>query len=113
MEEHPSSLNVSHGINYFDPLIADEDCPLKVSDETNEKYEALEKIFNTFFTDNSLNQAKDASQLEREAKHHQEGSFVYDESWSAYGIINKIDKDNHVLVDLYRNKRPTHDIMRI
>ena len=33
-----------------------------------------------------------------------EGSFVYDESWSAYGIINKIDKDNHVLVDLYRNK---------
>ena len=38
MEEHPSSLNVYHGINYFDPLIADEDCPLKVSDETNWSY---------------------------------------------------------------------------
>ena len=99
MEEHPSSLNVYHGINYFDPLIADEDCPLKVSDETNEKYEALEKIFNTFFTDNSLNQAKDASQLEREAKHLQEGSFVYGEiTFRSIAYIFEYIKSNYELL---------------
>ena len=53
--------------------------PIKIEKETNIKYYNLEKIFNTFYSENSLSIAKDKSREERENKGITDNSFVYGE----------------------------------
>ena len=64
---------------YFNPQTSEEDMPIKIEKETNIKYYNLEKIFNTFYSENSLSIAKDKSREERENKGITDNSFVYGE----------------------------------
>jgi len=64
---------------YFNPQTSEEDMPIKIEKETNIKYYNLEKIFNTFYSENSLSIAKDKSREERENKKINDNSFVYGE----------------------------------
>ena len=64
---------------YFNPQTSEEDMPIKIEKETNIKYYNLEKIFNTFYSENSLSIAKDKSREEREKKGIKDSSFVYGE----------------------------------
>ena len=45
-------------IKYFDKRIEEEDKPIEVSDEKQEKYERLDTFFEKIFDENSLNVAK-------------------------------------------------------
>ena len=64
---------------YFNPQTSEEDMRIKIEKETNIKYYNLEKIFNTFYSENSLSIAKDKSREERENKGITDNSFVYGE----------------------------------
>lgn len=45
-------------LKYFDKRVAEEDTPIKVTDEAQQKYEQLDILFEEFFDDNSLHLAK-------------------------------------------------------
>ncbi len=65
--------------NYFLPRSQDEDMPIKIDKKDALKYYKLEKIFNSFFKEDSLSTAKDKSREEREKKGIKDSSFVYGE----------------------------------
>ena len=57
----------------------DEDLPIEISEEMTIKYAKLNKIFDTFFAENSLSLAKESSKEERDQKSINDSSFVYGE----------------------------------
>lgn len=65
--------------NYFEPQTSEEECPLHIPDEYNEKYEKLEKLFNSFFNVDSYSLANDNSKNEREKLNNIDPSFIYGE----------------------------------
>ena len=64
---------------YFLPKSNEEDMPIKIEIKDQIKYYKLEKIFNSFYTEDSLSIAKDKSREEREKKGIKDSSFVYGE----------------------------------
>ena len=67
------------GANYFANQNAEEESPIIIDPETSIKYYNLEKIFNSFFPEDSLSIAKDKSIKERDSKHINDSSFTYGE----------------------------------
>ena len=53
--------------------------PIKIEKRDSLRYYKLEKIFNSFFKEDSLSTAKDKSREEREKKGIKDSSFVYGE----------------------------------
>ena len=53
--------------------------PIKIEIKDQIKYYKLEKIFNSFYSEESLSIAKDKSREEREKKGIKDSSFVYGE----------------------------------
>ncbi len=47
-----------YSIKYFDKRVPEEDSPINVSDDIQQRYEELDIIFEDFFDDNSLHLAK-------------------------------------------------------
>jgi hypothetical protein len=43
---------------YFEKRVAEEDTPISVSDEVQDKYQKLDSVYEDFFDDNSLHLAK-------------------------------------------------------
>ena len=74
------------GANYFANQTAEEESPIIVDAETSIKYYNLEKVFNSFFPEDSLSIAKEKSIKERDSKHINDSSFTYGE----VVIINNI-----------------------
>lgn len=79
MDNTGFALGQSPYMGYFEPLNAEEDYPIKIDIEENEKFQTLDKLSATFFEDNSLTIAKDTSKLEREKRGFHDASFVYGE----------------------------------
>lgn len=50
--------NLTHFGKYFDKRVAEEDCPVNVSEEAQRRYEQLDSLYEEFFDDNSLHLAK-------------------------------------------------------
>ena len=67
------------GANYFANQNAEEESPIIIDPETSIKYYNLEKIFNSYFPEDSLSIAKDKSIKERDSKHINDCSFTYGE----------------------------------
>ena len=72
------------GTNYFANQNAEEESPIIIDAETSIKYYNLEKVFNSFFPEDSLSIAKEKSIKERDSKHINDSSFTYGEV-----VINK------------------------
>jgi hypothetical protein len=66
-------------IKYFDKRVSEEDSPIEVNDEMQDKYERLDVFFERIFDENSLNVAKQSSKEERDKKALNESSYVYGE----------------------------------
>ena len=66
------------GANYFANQTAEEESPIIVDAETSIKYYNLEKVFNSFFPENSLSIKKNSIK-ERDSKHINDSSFTYGE----------------------------------
>lgn len=81
---------------YFDTRTEDEDCPLKIEEETNVRYYNLEQIFNSFFSSNSLTVAKEKSKEERDTKRINDSAFTYGE------VVKKIFFNKEIIF-LYEN----------
>ena len=64
--------------NYFASR-TEEESPIIIDAETSIKYFKLEKVFNSFFPEDSLSIAKDKSIKERDSKHINDSSFTYGE----------------------------------
>jgi hypothetical protein len=45
-------------LNYFDKRTSEEDMPIHISEKIQDKYEQLELLYDNFFDDNSLSNAK-------------------------------------------------------
>lgn len=43
---------------YFDKRVAEEDTPISVSEEVQDRYQSLDAVYEDFFDDNSLHLAK-------------------------------------------------------
>ncbi|MCQ2818220.1 MAG: hypothetical protein MJ252_13215 [archaeon] len=63
-----------------------EDSVLDLTEDQNVKYAKIDKLYNTFFVENSLSIAKESSKDERDQKSINDSSFVYGE------VVNKINK---------------------
>jgi len=74
-----SNSNSNFEIKYFDKRVAEEDSPIEVKDEKQNKYERLDAFFEKIFDENSLNVAKQSSKEERDSKALNESSYVYGE----------------------------------
>lgn len=59
--------------------VGEEEVPIEISDELSNKYAHLNKIFDSFFPENSLSMAKESSKEERDKKNINDSSFVYGE----------------------------------
>ena len=57
----------------------DEDFPVEPSSDVSTKYWNLNRIFDKYFSDNSLYVAKESSKEERDQKSINDSSFVYGE----------------------------------
>ncbi len=68
-----------YSFRYFDRRVPEEDTPINVSDEVNQRYEELDLIFEECFSENSLHLAKQQSKEEREKKGYNDSSYVYGE----------------------------------
>ena len=77
-------MSSGEGEKYFQSQSKDEDYPIPIDAETSKRYFKLEKIFNSFFTDDSLSIAKERSKEERDTKRINDSSFTYGE------IVNTI-----------------------
>ena len=67
------------GANYFANQTAEEESPIIVDAETSIKYYNLEKVFNSFFPEDSLSIAKEKSKEERDSKRINDSTFTYGE----------------------------------
>ncbi len=72
-------MSSGEGEKYFQSQSKDEDYPIPIDAETSKRYFKLEKIFNSFFTDDSLSIAKETSKAERNSKNINDSSFTYGE----------------------------------
>lgn len=68
-----------YSFKYFDKRVPEEDTPINVLDEVNQRYEELDLVFEECFDENSLHMAKQSSKEEREKKGLNESSYVYGE----------------------------------
>ena len=68
-----------YSFRYFDSRVSEEDSPVTLSTETNQKYEELDLLFEDFFDENSLHFAKHSSKEERDKRGLEDSSFVYGE----------------------------------
>lgn len=64
---------------YFASRSKDEDYPIRIDEETSKRYFYLEKIYDSFFTKDSLSIAKEKSKAERNSKQINDSSFTYGE----------------------------------
>jgi hypothetical protein len=64
---------------YFASQSKDEDYPIIIDEETSKRYFNLEKIYDSFFTKDSLSIAKEKSKAERNSKQISDSSFTYGE----------------------------------
>ena len=67
------------GKNYFDPIDEGEDYFYHIDSDQNEKYEALESIYNQFFSKQSSQEAKDLSLYVRNKNKYIDKSLTYGE----------------------------------
>ena len=71
-------MNYSH--NYFSPVNPKEDYPIEIDSSLNDKYYALEYIFDRFYNQSTLEKAGKNSRSERFEKNLlNDSSFVYGE----------------------------------
>jgi hypothetical protein len=68
-----------YSFRYFDNRVIEEDNPIKLLPEVHQKYEELDLIFEEFFDENSLHDAKQYSKEERDKKGLEDSSYVYGE----------------------------------
>jgi len=66
-------------LNFLNRQSGEEDEPIVVESEISKKYYELNKIFDTFFTPDSLSVGKDKSKEERDKLKINDSSFVYGE----------------------------------
>jgi len=64
---------------YFASRSKDEDYPIRIDEETSKRYFYLEKVYDSFFTKDSLSIAKEKSKAERNSKQINDSSFTYGE----------------------------------
>jgi hypothetical protein len=64
---------------YFASRSKDEDYPITIDEETSKRYFNLEKVYDSFFTKDSLSIAKEKSKAERNFKQISDSSFTYGE----------------------------------
>ena len=64
---------------YFASKSKDEDYPIIINEETSIRYFNLEKVYDSFFTKDSLSIAKEKSKAERNYKQISDSSFTYGE----------------------------------
>ena len=64
---------------YFASRSKDEDYPITIDEETSKRYFNLEKVYDSFFTKDSLSIAKEKSKAERNSKQISDSSFTYGE----------------------------------
>jgi hypothetical protein len=68
-----------YAFNYFDSRVPEEESPVKLSADIQQKYEELDLLFEDFFDENGLHVAKQSSKEERDTKKLDDSSYVYGE----------------------------------
>ena len=85
-------MQKKEGEKYFASQSKDEDYPIVIDEETSKRYFKLEKIFNSFFSNEMLSLAKEKLRAERDSKQIIDSSFTYGE------IVRKFLYNNLFLI---------------
>ena len=68
-----------YNVHYFEPEDGFEQYPYEIPLELHEKYQNLEKYFNTFYTEDILEKAKKDAKIESESRKFIKENFIYGE----------------------------------
>lgn len=68
-----------YAFRYFDNRVQEEENPISLAVDVHQKYEEMDLLFEEFFGENSLHDAKQFSKEERDKKGLEDSSYVYGE----------------------------------